>query len=242
MCWLLNPGASANELARFDSVRGPVQLVDEGGRAALLIDSGARIQLPSDWRQTSVAMSAKLAGSQTAFVVSYADRRCEARQALMVITPSRVWGPYALGDCEDAMAFQVSARGDALVAIRADGTTQRAWVYTSDDNAFRGPTDVVLPSKLSSLVSTLPTPAAPASAVARVVRPIPEARAVLAAPAARAKNPVPPPVPPANVVPLPAAAPVQSQPTTLSKADAGTISQQVKASTKPQTRVTLDLS
>jgi hypothetical protein len=151
-----------------------------------------------------------------------------------VITPTNIWGPYAIGACEQAMAYQVTANEEALVAMPADGRSRNAWVYSSDDSALRGPARVNLPDNLSRLAG----PAAD-TASAPTVKPPPALVPLPVAPVAAQAPPVPAPAKPASAaqsVPRPPRAPK------LSKDDASAISQELKATTKPQPRVTLDLT
>jgi len=183
--------AHAEEIARLESARGQVRLVEDAGVASLITAADGSIRLPSDWRQVDITMVSRLNNRQTALILAYADRTCAAKQALLVITPTRIWGPYAIGACEQAMAYQVTANEDALVAMPADGRSRNAWVYSSDDSALRGPARISLPDNLARL-------AGPAADTA-------------SAPAVKPASPPPPTMPagPVAVPPPPIAAPAK---------------------------------
>lgn len=125
------------------------------GDAYLLVRStGKRLLLPRSWRQSNVEQVFQL-GPQTAVVVSHSDNRCASKLSLIVLTPSKVWGAYNLGNCDDVMAYQQSADGSELVAVRVEGGTPLAWTYSASEQAFRGPVSVSLPASLQSFIGDL---------------------------------------------------------------------------------------
>lgn len=143
----------AAEISRFMSTSGSVQLNETNGRALLRFDQSGKIAtLPADWRETSIERVVSLNKQATGVVISYASGVCASRQALMVITPTMVAGPYQLGGCEDSLAYQVSNDRDAFVAIRTDAQPVMAWVYNANTREFRGPATVTLPNSLARLV------------------------------------------------------------------------------------------
>lgn len=219
-------GAKAASLvSQFESARGPVSHLEEpNGRAYLNLErSGKRVPFPATWRNTNVEHAMDL-GTQTAVVVSYSEPGCEARLALLVVTPAVVWGPYQLGECNDMLAYQRSEDRSSFVAIRADGSRPLAWVYSTLDQNFRGPAKVELPSSLAALTAARPAPRAPAPT--RTPAPSPAAPP---APAARPPKPANPP-PTAAVVPV------------FSPKDAGTVAEEMRRTTRSQRRVNIDLT
>src|SRR5450830_1383646 len=99
----------AAEISSFESSRGQVLVYEDAGRASFQFEQGGRLNLPADWRETNVERTVPLKNQNTAVVVSYADSKCAASQALIVITPSKIWGPYHLGGCEETLAYQLSS-------------------------------------------------------------------------------------------------------------------------------------
>lgn len=222
---------AANLISQFESARGPVSHLEEAnGKAHLLLErTGKRVPLPPQWKNTNVEQTMDL-GSQTAVVVSYSDRSCDARLALLVVTPAIVWGPYQLGECNDMLAYQRSDDGTSFVAIRANGTRPLAWVYSAFDQELRGPAKIALPSSLAALAS-VPEPEPP--------RPIAPPVAKMPAPPNQATPPPPKPTTPAPTKPTappPVAVPV------LSQKDAGTVADEVRRTTRSQRRVNIDLT
>lgn len=230
--------AQAAELvSQFESTRGPVSHYEsENGSAHLLLErANKRVPLPAAWRNTNIEHTMDL-GSETAVVVSYSDSKCEARLALLVVTPAVVWGPYDLGGCNEMLAYQRSADGTAFVAIRADGSKPLAWTYSTVDQDFRGPAEVALPPSLAALTTT---PAKPATA------PKPAAPAPGKAPTATARpsappppKPAPSPVPAAPSAPSPAPAPAP----VFSPSEAGSVAEEVRRTTRAKRRVNIDLT
>lgn len=204
-------------ISRHETARGAITHHENAaGHAYLKIErTGKHIPLPQDWRYTKVEHTMDLA-SEAAIVVSYADQRCDARLALIVVTPTTVWGPYALGECDEMLAYQRSMDGHAFVAIRSDGPQPLAWTYSTRDQNFRGPAQVSLPPSLAALAAATP-PASPELPG----RP----------------RPATPSAPPA--APAPRAAPPKP---VFTPAEAGGVAEDVQRTTRSQRRVSIDLT
>lgn len=212
-------GARADELiSRHDTVRGVITHHETStGNAYLKIDgTGQHIPLPRGWLYTNVEHTMDLV-SESAIVVSYADSQCDARLALIVVTPTTVWGPYALGDCNEMLAYQRSTDGNAFVAIRSDSQQPLAWTYSIRDQEFRGPARASLPPSLAALTST--------------AGPIPPAAPARTAPS------TPQPAPPSS--PTRPAPPTQPA---FTPAEAGGVAEEVRRTTRAQRRVSIDLT
>ncbi|MBK9445818.1 MAG: hypothetical protein IPO00_06865 [Betaproteobacteria bacterium] len=159
-------------------------------------------------------------------VVSYADAGCDSRQALVVVAPSKVWGPYALGGCGETLAIQTSDDGDSLVAMRME-VNPTAWVYTASDANFRGPVKVRLPARLQQLAQS----AAKAPAIASTHSPAPER-------SQRPRTYQPPAVQGSSVANAPVAKPTPT-PTSASNITSSHIKKE--APRGPQRQITIDL-
>lgn len=239
---------------QFSTVRGQVShLETPQGRGYLRLDAtGKRVLLPAAWRMTNVDQTMDL-GSETAVIISYAEPGCDARLALLVVAANRVWGPYGLGQCNEILAYQRSADGDAFVAIRAESADPLAWTYSVRDQGFRGPVQIDLPPSLASL--------APARAPSAAVTPVPPPPAVPgtlsqgavpapgpAAPSPAAPSPaepVPTPVPvapPPSPAPAPAAKPPASGKEPFSRSEAESVADDVRRKARAQRRVFIDLT
>jgi hypothetical protein len=229
-------GVQADQvIGRFNSVAGPFSHMETpAGKAYLsLHERKMQVQLPDDWRESTVETTMELDGD-TAVVMSYRTAQCDSQTALVVISGKTVWGPYRLGGCNDMLAFQRSEDGKSFVAMRMNDRRSEAWTYSSKDKNFRGPMKVDLPGLLQGLSKARPAvAAAPPSRppVAAKPAPVPTSPAT-PAPPARAK-PSAPPAPKAPVkVPIPSQLP---QPV----ADA--VVKHAQATTPPRRRVEINL-
>lgn len=151
-------GAQADQvIGRFDSVAGPFSHMETpAGKAYLnLHERKVQVQLPDDWRESTVETTMELDGD-TAVVMSYSTAQCESQTALVVISGNTVWGPYRLGGCGDVLAFQRSEDGKSFVAMQMNGQNSEAWTYSSKDKNFRGPMKVDLPGLLDALSKARP--------------------------------------------------------------------------------------
>ena len=248
-------GVQADQvIGRFNSVAGPFSHMETpAGQAYLsLHERKMQVQLPDDWRESTVETTMELDGD-TAVVMSYRTAQCDSQTALIVISGKTVWGPYRLGGCDDVLAFQRSEDGKSFVAMRMDDRRSEAWTYSSKDKNFRGPMKVDLPGLLQGLskarpaVAAAPTPRPP---VAAKPAPVPATAATSAATARAepsapsAPNPkvsVPAPVPkPAHKPPAkpPAKVPIPSQ---LPQPVADAVVKHAQASTPPRRRVEINL-
>lgn len=151
-------GVQADQvIGRFDSVAGPFSHMETpAGKAYLnLHERKVQVQLPDDWRESTVETTMELDGD-TAVVMSYSTAQCESQTALVVISGNTVWGPYRLGGCGDVLAFQRSEDGKSFVAMQMNGQNSEAWTYSSKDKNFRGPMKVDLPGLLDALSKARP--------------------------------------------------------------------------------------
>ncbi|OZY41071.1 hypothetical protein CJF43_14350 [Pseudomonas fragi] len=151
-------GVQADQvIGRFDSVAGPFSHMETpAGKAYLnLHERKVQVQLPDDWRESTVETTMELDGD-TAVVMSYSTAQCESQTALVVISGNTVWGPYRLGGCGDVLAFQRSEDGKSFVAMQMNGRNSEAWTYSSKDKNFRGPMKVDLPGLLHALSKARP--------------------------------------------------------------------------------------
>jgi hypothetical protein len=244
-------GVQADQvIGRFNSVAGPFSHMETpAGQAYLsLHERKMQVQLPDDWRESTVETTMELDGD-TAVVMSYRTARCDSQTALIVISGKTVWGPYRLGGCDDVLAFQRSEDGKSFVAMRMDDRRSEAWTYSSKDKNFRGPMKVDLPGLLQGLskarpaVVAAPTPRPP---VAAKPAPVPATAATSAAtaraepsapPAPNPKVSVPAPVPKPAPKP-PAKVPIPSQ---LPQPVADAVVKHAQASTPPRRRVEINL-
>lgn len=145
--------AQITEITRFDTIHGEViHGEDDRGRSSLKFTrKGNMVPLSADWKNVTVEQVIDLNG-QTGILMSHAVGRCESRASLLVVTQKVFWGPYDVGDCEDVLAYQKSENGEAFIAIRTDKANGNAWVYSSDDESFRGPVSVRLPESMAFMV------------------------------------------------------------------------------------------
>ncbi|MCA4964528.1 hypothetical protein [Pseudomonas sp. Y24-6] len=244
-------GVQADQvIGRFNSVAGPFSHMETpAGQAYLsLHERKMQVQLPDDWRESTVETTMELDGD-TAVVMSYRTARCDSQTALIVISGKTVWGPYRLGGCDDVLAFQRSEDGKSFVAMRMDDRRSEAWTYSSRDKNFRGPMKVDLPGLLQGLSKARPAVAAapaPRPPVASKPAPVPTAAATSAAtaraepsapPAPNPKVSVPAPVPKPAPKP-PAKVPIPSQ---LPQPVADAVVKHAQASTPPRRRVEINL-
>lgn len=145
------------EIDAFQSVRGEiVQLENLHGESLLRFADNTRITFPSVWRETSVVHVIPLS-QQTAVLLSSSEPGCGAQMSLVVIDATVVWGPYAVGRCNDTLAYQRSDDSESLVAFQLNGTNRLAWVYSADEHTFHGPSVVTLPSRLLRMAQPLST-------------------------------------------------------------------------------------
>ena len=225
-------GVQADQvIGRFNSVAGPFSHMETpAGRAYLsLHERKLQVQLPDDWRESTVETTMDLDGD-TAVVMSYRTAQCDSQTALVVISGNTVWGPYQLGGCGDMLAFQRSEDGKSFVAMQMNGRSSEAWTYSSKDKNFRGPLKVDLPGLLHGLSKARPqVAAAPASRPPVASRPAPPA----AKPEARVPAQVPKPVPkpPAK----------KSIPSALPQPVADAVVEHAQATTPPRRRVEINL-
>ena len=113
-------GVQADQvIGRFNSVAGPFSHMETpAGKAYLnLHERKVQVQLPDDWRESTVETTMELDGD-TAVVMSYSTAQCESQTALVVISGNTAWGPYRLGGCGDVLAFQRSEDGKSFVAMQ----------------------------------------------------------------------------------------------------------------------------
>ena len=240
-------GVQADQvIGRFNSVAGPFSHMETpAGQAYLsLHERKMQVQLPDDWRESTVETTMELDGD-TAVVMSYRTAQCDSQTALIVISGKTVWGPYRLGGCDDVLAFQRSEDGKSFVAMRMDDRRSEAWTYSSKDKNFRGPMKVDLPGLLQGLSKARPAVAAapaPRPPVASKPAPVPTAAATSAA-TARAEPSAPPAPNPKVTVPAPvpkppAKVPIPSQ---LPQPVADAVVKHAQASTPPRRRVEINL-
>lgn len=248
-------GVQADQvIGRFNSVAGPFSHMETpAGQAYLsLHERKMQVQLPDDWRESTVETTMELDGD-TAVVMSYRTAQCDSQTALIVISGKTVWGPYRLGGCDDVLAFQRSEDGKSFVAMRMDDRRSEAWTYSSKDKNFRGPMKVDLPGLLQGLskarpaVAAAPAPApAPRPPVAAKPAPVPTTAATPVAtartkpsapPAPNPKVSVPAPVPKPAPKP-PAKVPIPSQ---LPQPVADAVVKHAQATTPPRRRVEINL-
>lgn len=238
--------AHSAEITRFKTIHGPVaQNEDTQGRSSLtFLEKGNQVALPAGWSNVNVDQVLDLNG-QTAILMSHGDEKCGSRMALLVVAPKVFWGPYDLGDCEDVIAYQRSEDGKSLIAIRAENASGKAWVYSSDDQSFRGPVTIRLPESMAFLVPksdankpsapspSAPAPSAQASAPAPAAGPAASKVASALKPAVtRTSSPAPAP----SRAPATASSLVSSaaEPGALSRSDASKVVADAKSSTPPQ--------
>ena len=231
-------GVQADQvIGRFNSVAGPFSHMETpAGKAYLnLHERKVQVQLPDDWRESTVETTMELDGD-TAVVMSYSTAQCESQTALVVISGNTAWGPYRLGGCGDVLAFQRSEDGKSFVAMQMKGRSSEAWTYSSKDKNFRGPMKVDLPGLLHGLSKARPqVVAAPASRPPVATRPVPVPPAVppVAKPEARVPAPLtkPAPKPPAK----------KSIPSALPQPVADAVVEHAQATTPPRRRVEINL-
>ena len=244
-------GVQADQvIGRFNSVAGPFSHMETpAGQAYLsLHERKMQVQLPDDWRESTVETTMELDGD-TAVVMSYRTAQCDSQTALIVISGKTVWGPYRLGSCGDMLAFQRSEDGKSFVAMRMDDRRSEAWTYSSKDKNFRGPMKVDLPGLLQGLSKARPAVAAapaPRPPVAAKPAPVPTTAATPVA-TARSKPSAPPAPNPKVTVPapvpkpapkLPAKVPIPSQ---LPQPVADAVVKHAQATTPPRRRVEINL-
>jgi hypothetical protein len=243
-------------IGRFNSVAGPFSHMETAaGKAYLnLHERKMQVQLPDDWRESSVETTMELDGD-TAVVMSYRTAQCDSQTALVVISGKTVWGPYRLGGCGDMLAFQRSEDGKSFVAMQMNGRQSEAWTYSSKDKNFRGPMKVDLPGLLKGLSRARPAVAAapaPKPPVAARPAPVPNTASTPATPAtpaapARAAPSVPPAPKAVASVPAPAPKPTAkplakvSIPSALPQPVADAVVEHAQASTPPRRRVEINL-
>ena len=240
------------------SVRGRMQLVENEQLNSFLVfpQEQRQLILNSSWRDTNIEYLTQV-GDQTVVVMAYSDSLCTSRQALIAVTPRGVWGPYQVGGCEDTLIYQRGEAKDSFVALNPKDAM--AWVYTANDEKFRGPARIELPGQLRQFVPTTPPlpistpPTTPPAATPPVVAGSQVAGKTPRAPQANVQNPsAPASLPPALPAIVPAArtiatAPPQRQNPSpdrspkFSSADASVVAEKVAKTTKPQRQVVIDL-
>ncbi|WP_350646933.1 hypothetical protein [Pseudomonas sp. HY13-MNA-CIBAN-0226] len=244
-------GVQADQvIGRFNSVAGPFSHMETpAGQAYLsLHERKMQVQLPDDWRESTVETTMELDGD-TAVVMSYRTAQCDSQTALIVISGKTVWGPYRLGSCGDMLAFQRSEDGKSFVAMRMDDRRSEAWTYSSKDKNFRGPMKVDLPGLLQGLSKARPAVAAapaPRPPVAAKPAPVPTTAATPVA-TARTKPSAPPAPNPKVTVPAPVPKPAPKPPakvpipSQLPQPVADAVVKHAQATTPPRRRVEINL-
>jgi hypothetical protein len=240
-------------------VRGRVNHLESAqGQSRLdFLASRQSLQLAPDWRNVSVERTLPLQG-QTALIVSYAQGSCGSRMALLVVAAQKLWGPYRLGECNEMLAFQRSADGGSLVAVRAGVSDASAWTYSAAEQSFFGPALVNLPPSLAAMVAPVPAlvvaleqppaaaspepaPSAPAPSAPARSEPTP-AKPVKAAVVPKETPPRPRPAArPAVTAPVTAAAST-TPPASFTPEEASQLAKQVRSSAPAQRRVSIDLT
>lgn len=242
-------GVQADQvIGRFNSVAGPFSHMETpAGKAYLsLHERKMQVQLPEDWRESTVETTMELDGD-TAVVISYRTAQCASQTALVVISGKTVWGPYRLGGCGDMLAFQRSEDGKSFVAMQMNGRRSEAWTYSSQDKNFRGPVKVDLPGLLQGLDKARPAVAAapaPKPSVAAKPAPVPKPTVAVTSPPASAPPPKAPAAPaPAPSKPAPVAKPLPKAavPSALPQPVADAVVEHAQASTPPRRRVEINL-
>ncbi|MEJ3576671.1 hypothetical protein [Pseudomonas fragi] len=223
-------GVQADQvIGRFNSVAGPFSHMETpAGKAYLnLHERKVQVQLPDDWRESTVETTMELDGD-TAVVMSYSTAQCESQTALVVISGNTAWGPYRLGGCGDVLAFQRSEDGKSFVAMQMKGRSSEAWTYSSKDKNFRGPMKVDLPGLLHALSKARPAVADTAAAKPAPPRTVP---------------PAPPPTKPLAREPAQAPKPAvkASIPSALPQPVANAVVEHAQATTAPRRRVEINL-
>ncbi|WP_053154269.1 hypothetical protein [Pseudomonas sp. P1.8] len=231
-------GVQADQvIGRFNSVAGPFSHMETpAGRAYLsLHERKMQVQLPDDWRESTVETTMELDGD-TAVVMSYRTAQCDSQTALVVISGKTVWGPYRLGGCGDMLAFQRSEDGKSFVAMQMNGPRSEAWTYSSQDKNFRGPMKVDLPGLLQGLSKARPAVAA-APVPKTAAAPVASTRAAPSAP------PAPKHVASVPTPPKPAAKPLAkvSISSALPQPVANAVVEHAQATTPPRRRVEINL-
>ncbi|WP_282363939.1 hypothetical protein [Pseudomonas sp. PS01297] len=219
-------GAQADQvIGRFNSVSGPFSHMETPtGRAYLnLHERKMQVQLPDDWRESTVETTMELDGD-TAVVMSYRTAQCDSQTALVVISGKSVWGPYRLGGCGDILAFQRSENGENFVAMQMNGRRSEAWTYSSKDKNFRGPMKIDLPGLLLGLSKAKPA-IDPAPAPKPPVPP----------------KPVPVPAPAPAPKPIPKPKPNEAIASTLPQPVADAVVEHAQATALPRRRVEINL-
>ena len=223
-------GVQADQvIGRFNSVAGPFSHMETpAGKAYLnLHERKVQVQLPDDWRESTVETTMELDGD-TAVVMSYSTAQCESQTALVVISGNTAWGPYRLGGCGDVLAFQRSEDGKSFVAMQMKGRSSEAWTYSSKDKNFRGPMKVDLPGLQHALSKARPAVADTATAKPAPPRTVP---------------PAPPPTKPLAREPAqaPKSAAKASIPSALPQPVANAVVEHAQATTAPRRRVEINL-
>ena len=250
--------AEATLIKEVPSVRGRMQLVENQQLNSFLVfpQEERQLILNSAWRETNIEYLTQV-GDQTVVVMAYSDALCTSRQALIAVTPRGVWGPYQIGGCEDTLIYQRGEAKDSFVALNPKDAM--AWVYTANDEKFRGPARIELPGQLRQFVPITPplplsTPPTPPPAARPPVVAGPEVAAKTPrAPQANIQNPSaplssPPALPAvASAARTIATAPPQRQNPSpnrspkFSPADASVVAEKVAKTTRPQRQVVIDL-
>lgn len=221
-------GVQADQvIGRFNSVAGPFSHMETpAGKAYLnLHERKVQVQLPDDWRESTVETTMELDGD-TAVVMSYRTAQCDSQTALVVISGKSVWGPYRLGGCGDILAFQRSENGENFVAMQMNGQHSEAWTYSSKDKNFRGPMKIDLPGLLLGLSKAKPA-IDPAPAPKPPVPPKPV--------------PVPVPAPAPAPKPIPKPEPKEAIASTLPQPVADAVVEHAQATATPRRRLVINL-
>ena len=248
-------------IKEVQTVRGRIQLLENERSQSFLVfaDEARQLVLNSAWQNANIEHTTQI-GNQTAIVLGYSDMACSSRQALLVVTPQRVWGPYQLGGCDDVLIYQRGEANDSFVVMSPSDSM--AWVYTVSDERFRGPARIDLPAQLRQF-------SRPAIATAPVPPPVPlsppaPAPIAIPAPATASREPGFQPRPPVTSTarpapstrPVSAAAPVTPSAVSttppartnpirqpkLSATDASAVTNEVTKTTRPQKQIVIDLT
>ena len=245
--------AEATLIKEVPSVRGRMQLVENEQFNSFLVfpQEQRQLILNSAWRETNIEYLTQV-GDQTVVVMAYSDALCTSRQALIAVTPKGVWGPYQVGGCEDTLIYQRSEAKDSFVALNPKDAM--AWVYTTNDEKFRGPSRIELPEQLRQFVPTTPSPQSktpPTATRPGVAPPVmaqtpraPRTSSQGASAAGAVPLAVPPTVPTAGTItaePRQRQNPAPNRSPKFSSADASVVAEKVAKTTKPQRQVVIDL-
>ena len=239
--------AAATLIKEVSSVRGLMQLVENEQLNSFLVfpQEQRQLALNSAWRDTNIEYLTQV-GDQTVVVMAYADRSCSSRQALVVVTARRVWGPYQVGGCDNTLIYQRSETKDSFVVLNPNDAM--AWVYTAKDERFRGPAIIDLPEQLRqfSITPSAQPPLLPPPVKAQTAQtPHTPQKAVKNSSAGASPPSATRPTAPLARMPITAPSgrqiPAPTRSPKLSAADASVVAENVTKTTKPQRQVVIDL-